>query len=243
MTGGNVSFYNQTGTTPILPTPVVGVMGVIDDVTRRTPVGFAAEGDAVYLLGETRDELDGSAWADVVHDHLGGRPPQVDLAHEQRLARVLVQASRDGLLRSAHDLSDGGLAQALVESCLRRDHGVEVTLPEGADPFVALFSESAGRVLVSLDPDAEQGLRELCESDGRPAHPARDGDDPGRRDRRRRRPVQPPAGPDPRRLGSDDPRRPGLLSRAPTWRADGRSARHRATAPATGCCWPAPPSR
>ena len=67
-------------------------MGVIEDVTRRTPVGFAAEGDAVYLLGETRDELDGSAWADVVHDHLGGRPPQVDLAHEQRLAGVLVQA-------------------------------------------------------------------------------------------------------------------------------------------------------
>ncbi|RYZ29199.1 MAG: phosphoribosylformylglycinamidine synthase II, partial [Propionibacteriaceae bacterium] len=90
VTGGNVSFYNQTGTTPILPTPVVGVMGVIDDVTRRTPVGFAVEGDAVYLLGETRDELDGSAWADVVHEHLGGRPPQVDLPHEQRLARVLV---------------------------------------------------------------------------------------------------------------------------------------------------------
>ena len=168
VTGGNVSFYNQTGTTPILPTPVVGVMGVIDDVTRRTPVGFAAEGDAVYLLGETRDELDGSAWADVVHEHLGGRPPQVDLEHEQRLARVLVQASRDGLLRSAHDLSDGGLAQALVESCLRRDHGVEVTLPEGTDAFVALFSESAGRVLVSLDPAAEQGLRELCASAGVP---------------------------------------------------------------------------
>ena len=168
VTGGNVSFYNQTGTTPILPTPVVGVMGVIDDVTRRTPVGFAVEGDAVYLLGETRDELDGSAWADVVHEHLGGRPPRVDLEHEQRLARVLVQASRDGLLRSAHDLSDGGLAQALVESCLRRDHGVEVTLPDGADPFVALFSESAGRVLVSLDPAAEQGLRDLCASESVP---------------------------------------------------------------------------
>ncbi|MGI3779732.1 MAG: AIR synthase-related protein, partial [Janthinobacterium lividum] len=168
VTGGNVSFYNQTGTTPILPTPVVGVMGVIEDVTRRTPVGFAVEGDAVYLLGETRDELDGSAWADVVHDHLGGRPPQVDLAHEQRLADVLVRASRRGVLRSAHDLSDGGLAQALVESCLRRDRGVEVTLPEGADPFVALFSESAGRVLVSLSPDAEQDLLTLCSTAGVP---------------------------------------------------------------------------
>ena len=163
VTGGNVSFYNQTGATPILPTPVVGVLGVIDDVTRRTPVGFAVEGDAVYLLGETRDELDGSAWADVVHDHLGGRPPQVDLVHEQRLARVLVQASRRSLLRSAHDLSDGGLAQTLVESCLRRDLGVEVTLPEGIDPFVSLFSETPGRVLVSLDGEAEALLLALCQ--------------------------------------------------------------------------------
>ncbi|HEY0237713.1 MAG TPA: phosphoribosylformylglycinamidine synthase subunit PurL [Friedmanniella sp.] len=162
VTGGNVSFYNQTGTTPILPTPVVGVMGVIADVALRTPVGFAVEGDAVFLLGDTRDELDGSAWADVVHDHLGGRPPQVDLAHEQRLARVLVQASRRSLLRSAHDLSDGGLAQTLVESCLRRDLGVEVTLPEGADPFVSLFSETPGRVLVSLDAESEADLIALC---------------------------------------------------------------------------------
>ncbi len=168
VTGGNVSFYNQTGTRPILPTPVVGVLGVIEDVTRRTPVGFGAEGDPVYLLGETRDELDGSAWADVVHEHQGGRPPQVDLAHEQRLAKVLVRASRRGLLRSAHDLSDGGLAQALVESCLRRGFGVSVALPEGLDPFVALFSESAGRVLVSLAPDEEDDLTALCAEAGIP---------------------------------------------------------------------------
>src|SRR4051794_40646001 len=168
VTGGDVSFFNQTRTTPILPAPVVGVMGVIDDVTRRTPVGFAVEGDPVFLLGETRDELDGSAWAGVVHDHLGGRPPQVDLAHEQRLATVLVRGSRRGLLRSAHDLADGGLAQALVESCLRRDLGVDVVLPDDLDPFVALFSESAGRVLVSLTPDAEDDLLALCRELGVP---------------------------------------------------------------------------
>ncbi|SDU98943.1 phosphoribosylformylglycinamidine synthase subunit II [Microlunatus sagamiharensis] len=168
VTGGNVSFYNQTGTQPILPTPVVGVMGVIEDVTRRTPVGFGGEGDPVYLLGETRDELDGSAWADVVHEHQGGRPPKVDLAHEQRLAQLLVRASRRGLLRSAHDLSDGGLAQALVESCLRRGFGVSVGVPTGLDPFVALFSESAGRVLVSLAPDAEDDLAALCAEIGVP---------------------------------------------------------------------------
>ena len=171
VTGGNVSFYNQTGSTPILPTPVVGVMGVIEDVRRRTPVGFAAEGHAVLLLGDTRDELAGSAWAAVAHDHLGGHPPQVDLAHEMRLAGVLAQASRDGLLGSAHDLADGGLAQALVESALRRGYGVDVTLPEAADPFVWLFSESAGRVLVSLPTDAVDALTALCAASQVPLHP------------------------------------------------------------------------
>jgi phosphoribosylformylglycinamidine synthase II len=162
VTGGNVSFYNQTGDIPILPTPVVGVLGVIDDVTRRTPVGFAAPGDAVYLLGETRDELAGSIWAEVLHDHLGGRPPVVDLAHEKRLATVLQRASRRGSLSSAHDVSDGGLAQTLVESALRRGYGVSVELPAGSDPFVELFSESSGRVVVSVKPGAEPEVETLC---------------------------------------------------------------------------------
>ena len=147
---------------PILPTPVVGVLGVIDDVTRRTPIGFSAEADSVVLLGETRDELAGSAWAEVAHDHLGGRPPVVDLDHERRLAGMLLRGSRRGLLHSAHDLAEGGLAQALFESCVRRGFGVQVTLPERTDPFVALFSESSGRVLVSLPADAEADLRTLC---------------------------------------------------------------------------------
>ena len=162
VTGGNVSFYNQTGTVPILPTPIIGVLGVIDDVTRRTPVGFRTAGDAVYLLGETHDELAGSAWADVIHDHLGGLPPAVDFEHEQRLANLLIRASRRGVLSSAHDLSEGGLAQALVESCLRHGYGVEVGLPIDVDPFVMLFSESSGRVLVSVHPDAEEDLTGLC---------------------------------------------------------------------------------
>ena len=119
VTGGNVSLYNQTGETAILPTPVVAVLGVIEDVTRRTPTGFPAGGHQVLLLGETREELSGSEWAHVVHGHLGGTPPGVDLAAERALSEVLVAAT--GVVSSAHDLSDGGLAQALVESCLR--HG------------------------------------------------------------------------------------------------------------------------
>ena len=162
VTGGNVSFYNQTGEVPILPTPIVGVLGVIEDVTRRTPIGFRSPGDVVFLVGETRDEVAGSAWAEVVHDHLGGTPPVVDFAAERRLAELMVRASRRGVLSSAHDLADGGLAQALVESCLRRDHGVTVGLPDDLDPFVALFSESSGRVLVSVKPDAVDDFTALC---------------------------------------------------------------------------------
>jgi phosphoribosylformylglycinamidine synthase len=168
VTGGNVSFYNQTGVQAILPTPVVGVLGVIDDVARRTPMGFNAEGDVVLLLGETRDELAGSAWSDVVHDHLGGRPPVVDLDHERRLAEVLVTAANQGLLSSAHDLSEAGLAQALVESVLRHDQGVRVTLPDDADPFVALFSESTGRVLVSLVEEQREAFEALSADHGVP---------------------------------------------------------------------------
>jgi phosphoribosylformylglycinamidine synthase subunit PurL len=162
VTGGNVSFYNQTGGIPILPTPVVGVLGVIDDVTRRTQMAFAMPGDAIYLLGQTRDELAGSAWAEALHDHLGGRPPTVDFDHEKRLADVMIRASRRGLLRSAHDLSDGGLAQALVECSLRKGFGADIGLPIDTDPFVALFSESTGRVLVSMKAELTDELESLC---------------------------------------------------------------------------------
>ncbi|MBB1031800.1 phosphoribosylformylglycinamidine synthase subunit PurL [Dietzia sp. SLG310A2-38A2] len=151
VTGGNVSFYNQTGSTPILPTPVVGVLGVIDDVARRTPTAFGdTPGESVYLLGETRDELDGSIWAQVAHGHLGGMPPTVDLRWEATLARILATCSKDGLITGAHDLSEGGLAQALVESALAGECGLRVVLPADADPFVWLFSESSGRVIVSV---------------------------------------------------------------------------------------------
>jgi phosphoribosylformylglycinamidine synthase len=168
VTGGNVSLYNQTGDTAILPTPVVAVLGVIDDVARRTPAGFVAEGQQIYLLGATRDELSGSEWAHVVHGHLGGLPPQVDLAAERELADILVNASRDGLIDAAHDLSDGGLAQALVESCLRNGVGARVWLPDDLDPFVALFSESAGRAIVAVPRSEEVRFTDMCSARGFP---------------------------------------------------------------------------
>jgi phosphoribosylformylglycinamidine synthase subunit PurL len=168
VTGGNVSLYNQTGDTAILPTPVVAVLGVIDDVTRRTPSGFVAEGQQIYLLGTTDAELSGSEWAHVVHGHLGGTPPRVDLAAEKQLADILINASRDGLIDAAHDLSDGGLAQALVESCLRHGTGARVWIPDELDAFVALFSESAGRAIVAVPRSEEVRFTDMCTARGFP---------------------------------------------------------------------------
>ncbi len=167
VTGGNVSLYNQTGTTAILPTPVVAVLGVVDDVRRRTSTGFVAEGEVIVHLGQTREELSGSEWAHVVHGHLGGRPPQVDLRDEANLGRLLVEGARAGYLTSAHDMSEGGLAQALVESCLRAGVGATVSLL--GDPFVGLFSESAARAIVTVSPDRLDAFLTMAASLGVPA--------------------------------------------------------------------------
>ena len=171
VTGGNVSFYNQTGDVAIHPTPVVGVLGVLDDVARRTPSGWREAGQVIYLLGSTRDEFGGSAWADVVHGHLGGLPPAVDLDAERVLGEILVAASRDGMVDAAHDLSDGGLAIALAEGCLRYGVGARVWLDElcerdGIDPFVALFSESTARVIVSVPRSEEVRFTDMCTARG-----------------------------------------------------------------------------
>ena len=169
VTGGNVSFYNQTGSTPILPTPVVGVLGVIDDVSRRTPMGLRSDGAQLYLLGDTADEFGGSEWAHVVHGFLGGRPPKVDLDRERLLADILINASRDGLIDAAHDLSDGGLFVAVAEGCLHGSVGIRLIVPEGVDPFVFLFSESAGRAIVAVPRTEEVRFTDMCTARGLPA--------------------------------------------------------------------------
>jgi phosphoribosylformylglycinamidine synthase len=166
VTGGNVSFYNQTGAAAIHPTPVIGVLGVHDDVRRRLGIGFPA-GAPLMVLGQTRPEFGGSAWAHVLHGHLGGRPPEPDLAAERRLADLLVRACADGLLGAAHDLSDGGLGVALAESCLRGGTGCQVAL--GEDPFTSLFSESAARAVVAVSPGREDAFAGLAAAHGVPA--------------------------------------------------------------------------
>ena len=173
VTGGNVSFYNQTGDVPIHPTPVVAVLGVIDDVAARIPSGWQDEGNNIYLLGVTRNELDGSAWAGTIHGHLGGLPPAVDLAAEKTLATLISAGGSESLLASAHDLADGGLGQALAEAVLRFGVGARVWISEilerdGVDATAALFSESTGRMLVSVPREDDVKFKGLCEGRGYP---------------------------------------------------------------------------
>jgi phosphoribosylformylglycinamidine synthase II len=167
VTGGNVSFYNQTGDAAIHPTPVVGVLGVLANVRDRVPLGFRQPGASVVLLGQTRPEFGGSAWAAAAHGHLGGRPPAVDLAAERALAEVLAAAAARRLLAAAHDLSDGGLAVALTESCLAGGNGCRVSLP--GEAFMFLFSESSARAAAAVHPGSEPEFSALCSQHGVPA--------------------------------------------------------------------------
>jgi phosphoribosylformylglycinamidine synthase len=171
VTGGNVSFYNQTGDQAIYPTPVVGVLGVIDDVARRIPSGWQDDGNNIYLLGTTYDELDGSAWAKDIQDHLGGTPPKLDLKKEKQLAELIHGASIQGLIESAHDLSEGGLAVAVIEASLRFNVGCRIWLGElmetdKVDATAALFSESQSRVIVSVGREDDVKFQALCEARG-----------------------------------------------------------------------------
>jgi len=164
VTGGNVSFYNQTGSVAIRPTPVVGVLGVHDDVRRRLPSGFSVPDATIVLLGETRPEFGGSLWAWLRHHHIGGRPPAVDLITEQSLAEVLVTAGARQLILAAHDLSDGGLGLAVAEACVAGGCGCVITLPGDAATF--LFSESAARAVVLVSPAAGESFSRLCAASG-----------------------------------------------------------------------------
>ena len=148
VTGGNVSFYNQTGAVAILPTPVIGVLGVIDDVRTRTPMSFDRAGLDLYLLGETESHLAGSEWA-YMHNQRGGVAPVADLQREMRLIELLVAGRTKKIFAAAHDLSQGGLAATLTEMVLRYNTGATVQLDNVG---LTLLSETPGRVVVAIDP-------------------------------------------------------------------------------------------
>jgi phosphoribosylformylglycinamidine synthase len=151
VTGGNVSFYNETRGRAIHPTPIVGCLGHLSDARARLTASFRGEGDLVVLLGGGEPSLGGSEYLWVLHGLQRGLPPRVDLETERRLAALLPRAAARGLLRSAHDLADGGLAVALAEACAP-GLGADVALPAGGRPDLRLFGERHGTVLASVSP-------------------------------------------------------------------------------------------
>jgi phosphoribosylformylglycinamidine synthase II len=169
VTGGNVSFYNESSGRPIHPTPIVGVLGLLEDPTSAVPSAFPRPGLEVWLLGETRVELGGSAWQRLTTGRLAGRPPALDLAAEAALHRLLVGLAARRVLAAAHDLSDGGLAVALVEATVAGGVGATVTLPPGLPPLAALVSESASRVLLAVPPASAEELATHAAEAGVPA--------------------------------------------------------------------------
>ncbi len=170
VTGGNVSFYNESADSAIWPTPVIGMLGLLADYRMRVPTGFPRGSLAVYQLGETFAELGGGEFAEVVLGVIAGKPPALSFEREAALIAFLVQAAAEDVLSSAHDCSDGGIVIALAEAAIEGGHGFAVSLTEADFPdHVAMFSESASRAVVSVAPAREARLRELAEAHGVPA--------------------------------------------------------------------------
>jgi len=163
VTGGNVSFYNESGDSAIDPTPVIGMLGLLPDYRLCVPSAFPGPGLAIYLVGETAAELGGSEFAEAVLGSVTGMPPALDLAKERALIELLVAAAAETVLVSAHDCGDGGVAVALAECAIGLGHGFAVSIPTDLPAHVALFSESASRAVVSVAPLDEEAFRGLAD--------------------------------------------------------------------------------
>ncbi|MFQ5839873.1 MAG: phosphoribosylformylglycinamidine synthase subunit PurL [Candidatus Methylomirabilales bacterium] len=172
VTGGNVSLYNETMGRAIIPTPVIGVLGVLEDIRHATQPGFMGAGPAIVLVGETTEELGGSEYLAVWHGLERGQPPGIDLERERRVQHVCLTAIRRGLIRSAHDCSDGGLAVALAECCIsdpERMWGAEVRLGGTGRPDALLFGEAQSRIVLSVAEEDLPALLDLAAASGVPA--------------------------------------------------------------------------
>ncbi|HEY8760300.1 MAG TPA: phosphoribosylformylglycinamidine synthase subunit PurL [Candidatus Dormibacteraeota bacterium] len=162
---GNVSLYNDTDGRSIHPTPVIGMIGLIDDYQKRLEAGFAVDGDFVLLVGATGNDLGGSRYLEIEHDLFAGRPPEVDLLGERAAHEYLLAAAAGGHLRSAHDVSEGGMLVALAEACLLGERGVRCpALTSSADlrTDALYFSETQGRFIVSAPSRSMPELQNLA---------------------------------------------------------------------------------
>lgn len=160
---GNVSLYNESRSAQVFPTPVVGMVGVLDDVSKRCEMSFRNEGDIIVLLGRVRTELGGSEYLAVCHQIEAGEVPQPDLHEEVQIIEMLLELCARGLIKSAHDISEGGLAVTLAESAIQGGLGFETDLPAAADQASQiLFSEAPSRAVVSLAPENLDAVKEMA---------------------------------------------------------------------------------
>ncbi|MDZ4654970.1 MAG: phosphoribosylformylglycinamidine synthase subunit PurL [Coriobacteriia bacterium] len=150
---GNVSFYNESFGQPIYPTPTVGLVGLLQNVSRHTTTGFKDEGDVIILLGDTRNELGGSELLKLIDGSVAGMPPSIDLWREQQVCEAVIGCIEMGVVKSAHDCSEGGLGVTLAECCIAGDIGATAVLEGRMRPAVSLFSESQGRIVVTATVD------------------------------------------------------------------------------------------
>jgi phosphoribosylformylglycinamidine synthase len=178
ITGGNVSLYNETDGRAIYPTPIIGVVGLIEDASRVLTRAFQGTGDAVIIFGEDRGELGGSEYLKVVHGLVRGDAPVLDLQREAALLKLVTETAATGLLRSAHDCSDGGIAVTLAECCFDTGGiGATVELAASSAPSApspnpsipALFGESASRIVVSVSASNESDVLARAKAAGVPA--------------------------------------------------------------------------
>jgi phosphoribosylformylglycinamidine synthase len=164
VTGGNVSFYNESPETAVYPTPTIGMVGLVEDLNHITTSYFKSEGDLIYLLGEDYEELGGSEFLKVIRDKVAGDSPKINLEVEKKLQNSLLHLIRKGLINSAHDISEGGIASALAECCIINQEnmiGCEVEIPVKSKKDFSLFSESQSRIIVSITP----GIQNRFESE------------------------------------------------------------------------------
>jgi phosphoribosylformylglycinamidine synthase len=165
---GNVSFYNETDRGAIYPTPTVGMAGVMEDVKHITTQAFKKDGDAIVLLGETKEELGASQFLNIIYGMQKGKVPDINLEKESSVQKAALKAIQEGIISSAHDCSDGGLAIALAESCISGGKGAYVNLKFDIRTDALLFGESQSRILISLKPEYLDKLFVICESFGVP---------------------------------------------------------------------------
>ncbi|MFQ5648451.1 MAG: phosphoribosylformylglycinamidine synthase subunit PurL [bacterium] len=169
VTGGNVSFYNENPKGAVYPTPVIGMLGVVDDIKHVTTAWFKRAGHVIVLLGQNKGEIGASEYLAVQHDQVGGACPSLDLDLEKRLQTCCLAAITAGLLQSAHDLSEGGIAVALAESCFldpERNWGAKVELAMTARSDFVLYGEDQSRILVSLEQKDVTRLQDLANDHG-----------------------------------------------------------------------------